>query len=42
MFRYVCPNCLRTFIEKKKNDQMLCWNCGEIMMRIDKKEVFLG
>jgi len=41
MFRYVCPNCLRTFVEKHKRDDFICWNCGELMERIGKKDVFL-
>lgn len=40
MYRYVCPNCLRTFLDKRKQDNMFCWNCGEEMVRIGKENVF--
>jgi ribosomal protein L37AE/L43A len=34
MFRYVCPNCLRTFLEKRKHFDWICHNCGEALIII--------
>jgi DNA-directed RNA polymerase subunit RPC12/RpoP len=28
-YRYVCPNCLRTFIDNKRDEELFCWKCGE-------------
>lgn len=29
MNRYVCPNCLRTFLSEEKLDDPFCWKCGQ-------------
>lgn len=29
IFRYVCPNCLRTFLDKARQEDKYCWKCGE-------------
>jgi rRNA maturation endonuclease Nob1 len=34
IYRYVCPNCLHTFLEKGKHDDHFCWNCGQGLVRI--------
>lgn len=28
-YRYTCPHCLRTFIDKKYSEEYFCWECGE-------------
>ena len=32
--RYVCPRCLRTFIEEEYHDDWVCWKCGELLTAI--------
>ena len=34
MYRYVCPNCLRTFVQEKKEDGLFCWKCGQELVRV--------
>lgn len=29
VFRYVCPNCLHTFLDKSRQQDKFCWECGE-------------
>lgn len=35
IYRYVCPNCLRTFLDNIK-EKKFCWKCGQDMECIGK------
>jgi len=37
MFRYVCPNCFRTFIDSPQEDKF-CWKCGEKLELVGMKK----
>ena len=39
MYRYVCPHCLRTFVDEVYIDDGFCWECGEGLKVIPKTEV---
>lgn len=34
IYRYICPNCLRTFLDEKGEKDRLCYNCGDILIVI--------
>jgi hypothetical protein len=38
-YRYVCPNCLRTFLDYVYDENRFCWKCGEGLEVIPKNEV---
>jgi len=38
MYRYVCPNCLRTFLDTKYYEDGFCWKCGQGLEVIPKEE----
>lgn len=38
MYRYVCPNCLRTFIDKIFNESLFCWKCGQSLVVIPSEK----
>lgn len=29
MYRYVCPHCLRTWLDEEYKDNQFCWKCGQ-------------
>lgn len=29
MHRFICPHCLRTFLEESSNEGWICWKCGD-------------
>jgi rRNA maturation endonuclease Nob1 len=33
-YRYVCPNCNRTFLDDHIEHDKFCWHCGEVMLCI--------
>ncbi len=38
-YRYVCPNCLCTFLDKAKHDDYFCWKCGQDLIRIPQDDL---
>lgn len=38
--RYVCPNCLRTFLDNVVDPNRFCWKCGQQLKAIGKNENF--
>ena len=41
MYRYVCPNCLHTFLEEGRRTDLFCWKCGQHIIPIGKEEMQL-
>lgn len=37
IYRYVCPHCLRTFLDKLYNEDLFCWKCGQGLEVIPKE-----
>lgn len=37
-WRYVCPHCLRTFLSNEYDEDLFCWECGEGLIVIPKRE----
>lgn len=37
-FRYVCPHCLRTFLDDKAEEDRFCWKCGEKLIVVGNYE----
>lgn len=35
IYRYVCPNCLRTFLSEVLDDPF-CWKCGQALEQVPK------
>jgi len=40
MYRYVCPNCLKTFLEEKRHLDWFCWKCGERVLPIGMEDLY--
>jgi len=40
MFRYVCPHCLRTFIDEEYSEDKRCWECSQQLEVIPKHPDF--
>jgi rRNA maturation endonuclease Nob1 len=36
IWRYVCPNCLRTFLSEEYTEEWFCWRCGQGLEVIPK------
>jgi len=37
-WRYVCPYCLRTFVDNNYHEDMACWECGFTLEVIPKRD----
>ncbi len=35
-YRYVCPHCLRTFLDTKYSEEEFCWQCGQGLAVVPK------
>jgi hypothetical protein len=40
IYRYCCPNCLRTFLDNIKDDERFCWKCGQKLTYVPHDEKF--
>ncbi len=38
MQRYVCPDCLRTFLSKERHHNWICWKCGERLIVVGAED----
>jgi len=38
IYRYVCPHCLRTFVDSEYSEDQFCWECGQGLQVIPKEE----